>query len=68
MRYNNLDYRAAAAAERARLDGDEDGIGARYKYCPVCGSENPEEFYSSLQSDECIGCSECVDVLEWEEY
>ena len=38
------------------------------KYCPICGSENPEAFYTSLETEECMGCSDCVNVLEWGEY
>lgn len=37
-------------------------------YCPVCGEENPEYFYTA--DGEVIGCSECVrleDPWEWTE-
>lgn len=59
MIYNNDDYRALSAIDKERTEEDEN------KYCSVCGAENPEEFYVSIMSDECIGCSDCVDILEW---
>lgn len=38
------------------------------KYCDICGTENPELFYVSIQTDECIGCSDCVNVIPWIDY
>lgn len=38
------------------------------KYCPVCDSENPEVFYINLQTDECVGCSECINTSDWQEF
>lgn len=33
------------------------------KYCPLCGTENPETFYISIQTDECVGCSDCINEI-----
>ena len=36
-------------------------------YCPVCGSENPEDFYFDRDGDIC-GCDACMkrrDAWEW---
>lgn len=48
--------------------GEEDYREEEEKYCPVCGSTDPEEFYISLQTEECMGCSDCVNALEWREF
>ena len=63
MIYTNDDYRALLAADQERTGEDEES-----KYCSVCGTENPEEFYVSIQTDECVGCSDCVNVNQWIEY
>ena len=62
MIYSNDDFRAIDAMERHRLDDTE------HKICPMCASENPAEFYVSIQTDECVGCSECVNTVEWIDY
>ena len=28
--------------------------------CPVCGAEDPEKFYYARETDEVLGCSECI--------
>lgn len=68
MIYECDDYRAAAVCENHRLydeylhaDRDET------KYCEVCGSDNPEYFYCN-SDEECIGCSECVFPVEWNDF
>ena len=61
MIYNNDDYKAYTA----RLDSENENES---KFCSVCGTENPEEFYVSIQTDECIGCSDCVNVIPWIDY
>ena len=32
-------------------------------YCPVCGEEDPEEFFIA-DGYEVIGCSECIDCVD----
>lgn len=62
MIYTNDDLRLMRVADRDRYAEDDT------KVCPVCGTENPEDFYVSLQTDECIGCSDCVNICGWKEY
>lgn len=38
------------------------------KVCPVCGKENPEEFYFNDYCEEYVGCSDCVSGTEWGDY
>ena len=52
---------------RAFTNNNED-FSEESKFCAVCGTENPEEFYVSIQTDECVGCSDCVNVVSWAEY
>lgn len=63
MVFNNDDYRAITAMENHRLEAEDD-----FKICPVCGTENPEEFFTSIQTDECVGCSDCINKYEWIDY
>ena len=62
MIFSNDDFKALSKIERDRLEEEED------KVCPMCASENPAEFYVSIQTDECVGCSECVNKIEWIDY
>lgn len=37
-------------------------------YCPVCGAEEPEEFYTDETGIDVLGCSYCIkryDPYEW---
>lgn len=52
----NTDFKAL---QRLRFEEEPD----ESKYCPVCGTEKPEKFYVSIQTDECIGCSDCIDEV-----
>lgn len=61
MIYKNNDLYGEAAMQRAS-EPDET------KYCAICGTENPEEFFVSIQTDECVGCSECVNKYTWIDY
>ncbi len=60
MIYKNDDLKA--------LSGTSDEFEDESKFCAVCGTENPEEFYVSIQTDECVGCSDCVNVVSWIDY
>ena len=61
MIFNNTDLSILEKIERDREEEE-------HKICPVCASVNPAEFYISIQTDECVGCSECVDKIEWIDY
>lgn len=61
MIYKNNDLYGEAAMHR-EAEPDET------KYCAICGTENPEEFFVSIQTDECVGCSECVNKYAWIDY
>lgn len=63
MIYNNNDFRGMTIMEYEKRNRTEES-----KYCAVCGTENPEEFYVSIQTDECIGCSDCVNIIPWIDY
>lgn len=39
---------------------------AQTVYCPICGAENPRLVYSK-QSEDCIGCEDCVGQEEDDE-
>ena len=52
----NTDFKAL---QRLKYEDDEN----EEKYCPVCGTENPENFYVSIQTDECVGCSDCINQI-----
>ena len=49
--------------------GECDGCGkcnkARY-ICPVCESEEPKKLYE--KDGEIIGCSDCIEVVDGEDY
>lgn len=39
-------------------------------YCPICGAENPDDFFTDQTGSEVIGCSECMrryDPWQWVE-
>lgn len=36
------------------------------KYCPECGAEDPEYFYTS--HGETIGCDECISRVDWNDW
>ena len=61
MIYNNDDFKAFSSRENEYSEEES-------KFCAVCGTENPEEFYVSIQTDECVGCSDCVNVVSWIDY
>lgn len=50
------------------LYGVPDGEDLYNVYCPICGAENPDRFYT--QGGDVIGCDECVnaeDPCDWVE-
>ena len=47
-------------------DAENNGVPQLDWCCPVCGEENPEEFY--VDGSIVVGCSKClrrVDAWEW---
>lgn len=61
MIYKNDDLYGAAVMRKPEEPSEA-------KYCAVCGTEDPEEFFVSIQTDECVGCSECVNKYAWIDY
>lgn len=51
--------------EEARLRESEE---IKHKYCSVCNEEDPEYFYYNTNAKECLGCSECMRRINWDEY
>ena len=66
MIYSNTSPGAVATLENQRL-GDDD-YEEETKECPSCGRVDPECFYLSSLTGDCIGCSGCVSQLEWEDF
>ena len=61
MMYANGNYEALAAMERACTGHyGEDGYEDTDVICPVCGAENPFEFYFFGDIDTCVGCTDCI--------
>ena len=58
-----MDLHDAPWIRDAELNGMPEGDDV---YCPVCGEENPEDFY--VHDGDVVGCSCCVkryDPWEW---
>lgn len=36
------------------------------KYCPECGAEDPEWFYTG--SSGTIGCEKCISQVDWQDW
>lgn len=64
MIYNNKDDRCLIEMEYHRLCSKECDF---VKECPVCYEEDPEYFYID-KFGECIGCSECIEKIDYWKY
>lgn len=60
MIYSNNSSAAVSAMEAHRL-GEYPENEYEAVYCPVCGEE-AEQLYYSISCDDIIGCNECVEV------
>ncbi len=65
MIYKNGSIGALLAMESARTGdyGDCYGSAGKSFSCPCCGAVEPDSFFVN-DSDECVGCAECVYVSD----